>query len=134
MNQLKVSTRLSLLVGGMALLLAGVGGLGVYEIREANASLKTVYEDRTVALAQLGEVRDGMQRNQNDIAMAALDPTPANLQRQAAAIDHRAAEITKQWDAYMATFLTPEEKVLAQAFVQARGVFLEQAIRPALVP
>ena len=132
MNHWKLSHRLALLAGSLALLIAVVGLLGLYSASKTNGALKTVYEDRTVALGQLGEVRDKLLRNQQAISHALLHPAPDELQAQVRLIEANAAAITKEWDAYMATYLTPEEKLLAEAFVAERGRFLEQAIKPAL--
>ena len=55
MDKLKVSTRLTLLIGMLALIMVCIGGLGLYGISRSNDALKTVYEDRTVALAHLGQ-------------------------------------------------------------------------------
>jgi methyl-accepting chemotaxis protein len=34
-----------------------VGGLGLYGLNQTNMSLKTVYEDRTVPVSQLSDIR-----------------------------------------------------------------------------
>ena len=57
MNNLKISTRLAILTGMLCLLLAAIGALGLWGTQRSNESLKTVYEDRTVPLAQLGDVQ-----------------------------------------------------------------------------
>ena len=46
MNQLKVSTRLLMLIGTMSLLLIVIGAIGLWGINDANQSLKTVNADR----------------------------------------------------------------------------------------
>ena len=56
MNKLKVSTRLTMLIGILSLLMASIGALGLYGISQSNTALKTVYEDRTVPLQQLGQI------------------------------------------------------------------------------
>ena len=60
---MKISARLMLLVGLMSALLVLVGGVGLWGTASSNAALKTVYEDRTVALAQLGDVRGRLITN-----------------------------------------------------------------------
>jgi methyl-accepting chemotaxis protein-1 (serine sensor receptor) len=57
MNKLKISTRLIWLIGVLAALLVAIGGLGLFGIGKSNDALKSVYEDRTVPAAQLGEIR-----------------------------------------------------------------------------
>ena len=52
MNNLRISTRLMLLVSVLSFLLVAVGGLGLFGIGKSNDALKTVYEDRTVPTGQ----------------------------------------------------------------------------------
>jgi methyl-accepting chemotaxis protein len=46
-------------------------------------------------------------------------------------IDGNIAEITRLWDAYLATSLTPEEKVLADAYAGHRREFVTRGLQPA---
>jgi methyl-accepting chemotaxis protein-1 (serine sensor receptor) len=131
MNHWRVSSRLALLGGVLVGLLLITGIVGLYGQASSNAALKTVYEDRTVPLAQIGEVRDMMLRNQLEIAGAALDATPAR--ERATRIENNKQTISKQWEAYMATYLTPEEKTLVEAFAVVRNQFVVGAVEPALV-
>jgi methyl-accepting chemotaxis protein-1 (serine sensor receptor) len=130
MNDWRVSSRLALLGGVLVALLLMTGAVGLYGQASSNAALKTVYEDRAIPLAQIGEVRKLMLSNQLEIASAALDPNSAR--ERATRIDNNKQAITKQWDAYMATYLTPEEKQLVEAFATVRGRFVGGAIDPAL--
>lgn len=50
MNQFKISTRLSALVGMLSLMLILGAAMGLYGISTTADSLKTVYVDRTVPL------------------------------------------------------------------------------------
>ena len=40
--------------------------------------------------------------------------------------------MTKVWDAFMATYLTPEEAKLAKAFTEARSKYLQDGLKPAV--
>jgi aerotaxis receptor len=42
------------------------------------------------------------------------------------------AVISKTWAEYMATYLTPEEKGVADSFASMRKNYVENAVRPAL--
>lgn len=57
MNNFKISTRLIMLTGVLSFLLLALGVWGLIGISQSNAALKTVYEDRTVPVGQLSEVR-----------------------------------------------------------------------------
>ncbi len=132
MQQIKISTRLSLLIGGLALLLLMVGGIGMYGVSQANASLQTVYDDRTVCLAQLGDIERRMMENQMHLFAAAVDESGATAERRAAAIEANIGAITQSWNDYTATRLTPEESALARKFAEQRQAFVEQGLQRGL--
>ena len=56
MNDLKVSTRLTLLIGAMAALLLVIGALGLYGMARSDDALKAVYQSRAEATAVAGAV------------------------------------------------------------------------------
>ncbi|MBT9507836.1 methyl-accepting chemotaxis protein [Rhodoferax sp.] len=130
---MKISTRLMLLVGLMSVLLIAVGGLGLRGISASNAALQTVYEDRTVALGQLAEIQRRMLTNGFLVAAATLDGTPEVVAKNGAGVEANIAGITKIWEAYMATQLTADEEQTAKQFAVARGRFVAEGLRPALV-
>ena len=129
---MKLSTRMGLLVGGAALIMLLVGLLGLHGLRQTSEGLRTVYEDRTVPAAQLSVVNGLMLRNMRLLGDAALDNDPALTQRNLEAVQSNTATISKTWDAYMATYLTPEEAELAKQFAADRAKFVQQGLRPAI--
>ena len=132
MNHLKISTRLTILTGMLCMLLAAIGILGLWGTFQSNESLKSVYEDRTIPLGQLGDVQHHQLLSQIAIEQALLDPSPEHLANVTGEVEKNSAEISKDWAAYIATFLTPQEKELAQRFTAARSRYGEQALRPTL--
>ena len=132
MNQLKISTRLSLLVGVLSLLLVAIGSLGLWGMRNTEERLKTVYEDRAVPLGQIAEIQRRQLSNQMAIAYALIEPTPDRIARSVADVESHIGAIGKVWDAYMATKLTPLEEKLAKQFTDSRARFVQQGLRPAV--
>ena len=131
MNNLKISTRLTLLVGSLCLLLAAVGGFGLYSLGRSNEALRSVYADNTVPTAQLAEVKALTMHNQQMLLESLVDPRPQVITANLARIDANSVSITQTWAAYTATSLTPEEKGLATRFVATRQQFLGAALQPA---
>ncbi|MDY0743435.1 methyl-accepting chemotaxis protein [Paucibacter sp. R3-3] len=129
---MKISTRLILLIAVMSALLIGVGLLGLSGMAASNAGLKTVYEDRTVVLGQLGDIQARMLMNANLISSATLAATPEAVARDGQEVEANIAEITRLWKNYMATYLTPEEEQIAKRFTTVRGEYVSGALRPAL--
>jgi methyl-accepting chemotaxis protein len=111
----KIIQRLSgLLVINLSLMvvLSVVGYFGMSSIREG---LRTVYEDRTVALDQV----DNVQANYYEVRIAVLTALGANDPQIASASQERIAkEVAASadiWKAYLATYFTPEEAELAKS-------------------
>ena len=96
-----------------------------------NASVKTLYEDRVVALGQLGKVLTLIQQNQITLATA-LNGDPQQYNAAADEVTARIATISAVWKDYMATYLTPEEKKHAERFAESRKAFVEGGLQPAL--
>jgi methyl-accepting chemotaxis protein len=132
MNNFKISTRLVILIGILSALLIGIGGIGLFGVSQSNDALKTVYEDRTVSLGQISDIQRLLLRNRLRLDAALINPTPEVIKLSISEIETGAAQIAKIWDAYMATYLTPEEAQIAKAFGEARGKFVEDGLRPAV--
>jgi hypothetical protein len=81
MNQFKISTRLTALVGILSLMLILGAAMGLYGISKTADSLKTVYVDRTVPLGQLAEMSRVATRNAMLIGMAQADPLAEAIAR-----------------------------------------------------
>ncbi len=110
------------LVGIMVLLGALlIGGNGLFNLNTSHNEIKTLYQDRVIPLGQLGVVEDSMQA---EIAMlrSAVDDIEAG--KSTADLAERLAQndaiAQAQWEAYMATFLTPEEAEVAKRVAEDR--------------
>jgi methyl-accepting chemotaxis protein-1 (serine sensor receptor) len=132
MNNLKISSRLMILIGIMSVLLMGIGILGLSGISKSNEALKTVYEDRTVPLGQIADIEYLILRNRVLVMDMLLEHTPVNLEKRNKEFRGNVETLSKVWAAYMATYLTPEEAKLAQAFDQARTNYLKDGLLPAV--
>ncbi|MFA5242465.1 MAG: methyl-accepting chemotaxis protein [Sulfuricella sp.] len=117
-SSLMIKTRLTLLVTLLFVLLIAVGVLGLNGMNGSNQGLKTVYEDRTVPLVDLGKIIDKI----NLMRLNALSASNAGNQDVVTGaiseVKQLDREIGELWSKYMATTLTPEEKKLADAFGQ----------------
>jgi len=131
MDKLKVSTRLTLLIGMLALIMVCIGGLGLYGISRSNDALKTVYEDRTVVLAQLGQIDALTSASRLSLNIAMDAPTPQVLAERLAEMDSNLTKIGKYWTDYMATTLTPEEAAAAKTLAADMQKLHQEALVPA---
>ncbi|MEW6590600.1 MAG: methyl-accepting chemotaxis protein, partial [Pseudomonadota bacterium] len=131
-NRLTIKTRLTALLGFMAVLLLVIGVIGISGMSKTEGGLKTVYEDRTIPLGQVARIEALLLQNRLAIEDAIIEATPEAAAKDADIVERNIAEINRIWDTYMATFLTPEEKALADKFAADRKVFVEEGLRPAV--
>ncbi|MES2070013.1 MAG: methyl-accepting chemotaxis protein [Pseudomonadota bacterium] len=130
-NNTTIKSRLIFVIAFLSVLLTAIGVGGLYSLGETNASLKTLYDDRLVALGQLDAVARLVNRQQLGVAKA-MTQDPATLDQQAADIDKLLEQGDQVWTEYMATYLTPEEKKLADHYAENRKKFASDAVKPAL--
>jgi len=132
MNQLKISTRLIMLAALLSALLLAIGSLGLYGISKANEALEIVFEDRTKPLGQIAEINSRNLRNRLAIAVALLDPTPAEINQAITDIEDNVAIINKIWTAYTSTRMAPNEALLAAQLTKDRDRFVQEGLQPAV--
>ncbi|HWZ47270.1 MAG TPA: methyl-accepting chemotaxis protein [Herbaspirillum sp.] len=131
LNNISIKTRLIFVMTLMCIQL-GVGAVvGLVSLQMTNASVKTIYEDRLIAMGQLDQVVRLININQLTIA-SALTADPATFGARMDEVDARIAQINTIWNAYLATYLTPEEKVLVDKFTTSRGQFVAQGLKPSI--
>ncbi|MBK1840360.1 MCP four helix bundle domain-containing protein [Azospirillum sp. YIM B02556] len=132
-----LSGRLAAVFGLLILAILLAGWLGLDGMAASNRSLRTVYEDRTVPAYQIGAIqnlaRDSRQRLTDFAADlraggGAVDPAAVETE-----IAGNAAAMRRLLAEYLATYLTPEEAVLADRFKPLVGSYLQAGIGPALV-
>ena len=118
LNNMKISTRLIVLLVALLVLAIVVGGMGLFGMSKANEGLRTVYEDRTVPLMDLGLAIDMINRIRTNAVVAASAPNPEVAAKANADTLELDSEIGELWKKYLATTLTPEEKQLTDDFGQ----------------
>ncbi len=130
LNDMKISKRLMILLAFLLLLSAVIGIMGLYASSESNTGLKSVYDDRLICIVQLNSIVRGNLRNRVAMANGLLQPDKMNNFLKV--IEENNANNVKQWDAYMTTSHTDEEKELAAKFNEANTRFNEEGVKPAV--
>jgi methyl-accepting chemotaxis protein len=126
----KISSRLIFLLTALLALSVVIGTVGLYASSRSNSALKSVYDDRLMAIVQLTSIARGNTRNRVAIASGLIQPEHMSVFLKV--IEEDSANNTKQWDAYMASYLTEEEKGLAARFNEANVRFYEESVKPAV--
>ena len=130
-KNITIRTRLIAIIAFLLVVavLMGVGGL--LALGSVNASLKTVYEDRLVAMGQLDRVVRSANRHQLILAKA-VTAEPSTVPALMDSVEKDMADGETMWRLYSATSLTDKEKELAVDFSAKRAVFIDQAVKPAV--
>lgn len=131
MQQLKISTRLWMLLLLLSGLLLGVGGLGLYGTDQSNAGLRAVYEQRLVTTEQLSTIHTLMLRNQVALLTAMAVADPKEQVKATQEIANNVSRIDQELRGYLSAQHIPQEDELAKRFVEARRKFLLEGIKPA---
>ncbi len=116
-----ITGRMVLVFAGMLALLGLVSWLGLAGMAASNASLRTVYLDRTVCLDQIAEVLRLTQSNQ--LLRFGIASGAADVEARLATINANSQRINTIWREYKATYLTPEEAELARQFEAAQAAY-----------
>ncbi len=124
-KNLTIKSRLTGVIAILSVLLIVTGSMGIMGMSKTKEGLRTVYEDRTVPLVDIAEMVDILARlrlnalvafNSNNIE------TAKDLNNKSRQLDE---DLGKLWSGYMATYLTPEEKQLADTLSQQLKTYNE---------
>ncbi len=138
LGNMSIKSRLVFVIGFLSVLLVGIGILGLHSLSSTNNAFKSVYEDRTAALGQLARI--SMLINQNQITLSGvtagqLSAFPDDISVVDKKVDEASNtinEIDTLWKAYLVTYLTPEEKTLADTFDANRMIYGRTGFLPAV--
>ncbi len=135
-GRMRIAHRLWAMVALSTVLFVVAVVVGWHGLNDARNALKSVYEDRAVPMHDLSrfnaiikenyaEVLRGFQHDPQGQLFTVHDH-PTSLHTDL--VKKRAGELDGIWAKYMATYLTEEEKVLAEDFSAKRKVWIEQVL------
>ncbi|WP_269307988.1 methyl-accepting chemotaxis protein [Oxalobacter vibrioformis] len=135
-SNIKIRTRLLLILFLLSLILVVIGGLGVYNMHRIKLNFRAVYDDRLVPTGQLAKINDLMQENIRQLQLAGMhDPRlpESKLHDHPIALHTDKVEqsiktISGLWETYKTTTLTPEEKELAAQYEEKRAFFVKEGL------
>jgi methyl-accepting chemotaxis protein len=143
-RKLNIGMRLYSLIGIALVVAITLGALGIVGLSQTQASLKTVYEDRVLPVKDLAMINELMIDSRVQMLFTIneaeiVSSTGSQPSRKMNAEDAKKAAddigknietIQSLWKGYMATYLTPEEKILAAKFVESKEKLITQAFQP----
>lgn len=146
LNKLKVNGRLVLLIGLSITVSVVLSIIGLSGLSASKASLQTVFDDRMVPVGDLYKISHSLKTIEaeayeasSDVSVVtSLDKKPILVMKSEVAdsnashIDKEVEQINTLWQKYMATYLTPEEKILADKFGITKEKYLNNGAKPLL--
>jgi methyl-accepting chemotaxis protein len=128
-SNLRIGVRLLILTLTLSILLLFIGAKGLLSMGSLAEGLRTVYEDRTIPLVQLAEIQDSLHRVRTNAVVAAANATEAEVSRLIVSTAELDRSADKIWREYMASYLTPEEKILADRFTAELATYRQSRNR-----
>ncbi|MFN3752081.1 MAG: methyl-accepting chemotaxis protein [Thiobacillus sp.] len=138
LNNLTIKTRLIFVIAFLSVLLIVIGGVGLTSLKDTNASLQGMYQDRLVAMGKLERASSLINKNQILIGESVVGQLSA-FPEDVAAVDRRVDEIRKSMEeinallkSYGETRLSEEEARLFKELSAQRVNFGRTALLPSL--
>ncbi len=138
-SRFSIKARIVIVLALLSVLAAGIGVLGLAGMSRTDASLRTVYVDRLVPAIDIAAIAKLQADNVRQLHLASLhDPRlPEStlhdhpIATHLDAIDANIARIDGLWKGYLETYITPDEKAIADDYAAKRAAFVEQGLMPA---
>jgi len=144
-NKLTVAQRLLVLIAIAVMVAAVQATIGLFELGQQRDSLRSVYDDRMVPVKDLYRIDNLVDDSVIQLKNSLIEVKVENMDKKsalvinaeiasksAAKIKENIASMDSLWKGYMATYLTPEEKVLAANYEASRTKFENDLLTPAL--
>lgn len=125
LNNMKASVKL---IGGflfIAIITAVVGGIGIYELRQLDASSSQMYTNYTVPLSQLGDIAVAFQRIRVNLRDMMLAETPEISQQHMDTIAELSDTINERSAEYKALIVSQEMKDLYDEYAKRYQEFAD---------
>ena len=130
LNNLKIRTKLNILVIFVSLLLVGIGVTGLIGINSSNTALSSVYNDHLIAINQLNDIRNYQMQIRIDLLAARQESDAFEILGKTDKVRTSIFQIEKLLQNYNARKMPSSEKTLFDAFVAARVNFGKTGVMP----
>ena len=131
LKNLSIKTRLIFVIGFLSLQLVAGGVIGIVSLKFANDDIQSLYQERLVATSQIDGVARLMNRNQILLARA-MTAESTKVPGLMTELEANRKEADGLWKTYAAGKKTAAEQKLADQFAEARKVYLDDALVPAV--
>ncbi|MGB4497618.1 MAG: Tar ligand binding domain-containing protein, partial [Methylococcaceae bacterium] len=132
LKKFTIKNRIITVIAVLMLAIFGVGATGLHGMSKSNNRLKSVYEDRSIPMFQIANMQKLVMNNRVLITAALTLNSPEAILKNVSQVEANIEEANKLWTAYTATYITPEEKILADNLLIARKSFVGEGLKPAI--
>jgi len=131
LNNLSIKARLIFVVSFLSVLLAIFGAVGLISLQKTNADIKSLYDDRVIALIQLGQTKTAVDAGRYAISTSIVGDS-GEIDKNMDLLDKTLKDGEKLWKEYLATYLTPDETKLAEQFNAQYKKYVAEGVKPAV--
>ena len=132
MKNLKISTRLTLLIGVLSALLIAIGALGLFGIGKANAAMDSMYKERMQTEARVGEFQFLTTRNRQLVSNALLYPMPETVMKNRKEAESNIVKSDKVWKELTSAPMGQDAGKLIQVLDARYRKMMAEGLLPAL--
>ncbi|QDL53772.1 methyl-accepting chemotaxis protein [Rhodoferax aquaticus] len=132
LNDLKIGTKLSILLGVLVTALVLLGVFGISTLGQANEALRKTHQEHLVPTEQLGTIEALMEENQLLLLRGISNPSPDNVEKSLKQVGSNIQRITETWKAYKAIPHSEEANKLADEYFAKRTAFVDQGLKPVI--
>ena len=118
LQNMTIKSRLIFIIGLLSLSLISVGVMGLYGLNQSKAQLETIYQDRVVVLGHFSEILDKLQQVRMHALLSGSTRDTVAARQRAGQVVEEDAGINERWQAFLRTYLVPEEQALASRFTE----------------
>ena len=125
---LSVARQLAIAFGLVLAVLLAVSALSWRGLGSTNGFMKTLYDDRVIAMEQLADVQRLALRDRILVLDMLRNPERDNIAKRAAEIAADRTLAQTRWKDYADTLMTPEEKGLVDQYAEAHRQYVESGL------
>ena len=130
LSNLKIGSRLAVAFAALMLMLVGIAFVGVNGIGKTFAHVKEMYTHSVIPLKELNTLQYMATRNRILAMDMIINQEPANISKRAAEMAKNVELLDQAWKNYIATDLSPPEKILAAEFEPALKAYRSEGLTP----
>jgi len=120
MKNLKIRTKLTLLVSALLVIISFVGIKGIMDLKKADAFLETMYKDRVIPLEQLKNVSDAYAVQIVDVTHKAYHGI-ITFEQAEKELKEATKIVSENWKAFEGSLIEGKEKELMQEAIALRN-------------